>query len=587
MLRAFCIRLAIVVPSALAVWGQQYTISTIAGDGQAGYIDGAVSTDTQLNLPANIAVTSSGTVYIADSGNHRVRMLSGGNVTTVAGDGTANYSGDGAAATAAELRSPSAVAVDSSGNIYISDTGNNVIRKITSGGTISTFAGNNGFGAGFSGDGGPAAAAQLSGPVGIALDSAGNLYIADSGNNCIRKVTASTGIISTVVGGGIGLSAGTLNGPVGLALDSAGDIFIADLKNKRIAKYIPGGNPPVKNFAGNGANGFAGDGGQANSFSTMLNNAQGVAVDAAGNVYIADTVNSRIRKVDTNNVINTIAGTGRQGYSGDGGPATSAQLYSPTGVVVDKSGNIYVADTHNQVIRLLTPSLPAISSGGVGNGASFRPPLSPGALATVVGTGFGTATGSLPANPNLPTSSGGVSVTVNGRAAPLYYVSPAQINFQVPWETATGTASVVVMVSGGASNTASIPVTAAGPGLFLGSDGTSAVVQNYPSYTLNSPSNGAPAGSTIIAYLTGSGPVNPPVATGALTPSDKLVQSTSSWGAKIGPAAAQVSFIGLTPGYLGLVQANIVVPSSLAPGTYPLTVTIGGETSNAGNITTK
>jgi len=449
------------------------------------------------------------------------------------------------------------------------------------GGNITAFAGNNNDGAGYGCDNCAATSSQVSDPVGLAFDSAGNLYIADSGNNAIRKVTMSSGNINTVVGGGQGLTAGRLNHPVAVAFDTAGNMYIANLGGRNIYKWTSATNT-LTVFAGNGTTGFSGDGGPATA--AQLADAQGLATYSAGNVYIADTVNNRIRKVSPNGIITTIAGTSRQGYSGDGGPATSAQLYSPTGLAIAKNGTIYVADTHNSVIRVLTPVFPAISANGVVNAASYQPQVSPGALASVFGIAFGSATTT--AKAPWPTSAGVVTVTVNGQAAPLYYVSPGQINFQVPWETAVGTASVVVTVSGGASNTVQVPVVAAGPGLFTNADG-SAVAQNYPDYSLNSPSNQVPRGGTIIAYLTGSGPVNPPVKDGVATPSTALVQSTSSYSATVGPANATVSFLGLSPGYVGLLQANIMIPSSLAPGTYPLTVSIGGQASNAGTISVK
>jgi adhesin/invasin len=175
-----------------------------------------------------------------------------------------------------------------------------------------------------------------------------------------------------------------------------------------------------------------------------------------------------------------------------------------------------------------------------------------------------------------------VSVSVNGQAAPVFFVSPTQINFQVPWETAVGTASVTVSVVGGASNTVSVPVVSAGPGLFV--SGTSAIVQNAADYSLNGPSHPAAAGSTIIAYLTGSGPVSPAATDGVAAPLTSLMYATASHSATIGSAAATVSFAGLAPGWVGLVQANVLVPAGLAAGTYPLTVTIDGQTSNAGSI---
>ncbi|HEV2448657.1 MAG TPA: IPT/TIG domain-containing protein [Candidatus Sulfopaludibacter sp.] len=566
-----------------AAWGQQYTITTIAGNGAAGFQD-AAGTSAQLNSPANVFVTSNGNVYIADDLNQRVRLLSGGNVTTVAGSGTSGYAGDGSSATAAYLTDPLGVAVDSSGNLYIADTGNQVVRKVTSGGTISTYAGNNGFGAGYSGDAGPATNAQLNSPVGLAIDTSGNLYIADTKNNLIRKVTAGNGNINTVVGNS-STTLGYLNQPTGVAVDAAGNIYIANQGNNSIYKFTAA-TGRVTRVAGNGSFGSTGDGGPATFAS--LGDPKGVAIDAAGSLYIADTVNNRVRKVTTDGIITTIAGTGRSGYTGDGGPAAGAQLSSPSGVFVDSGGNIYIADTANSVIRMLQPVLPVANSGGVANAASYQPQISPGALATIYGTGFGTATTSPAANPTLPTSSGGVSVTVNGQPAPLFYVSPGQINFQVPWETTAGTASVAVTVGSGASNAVSVPVVSAGPGLFNSCGG--ACVQNYPDYSLNSPSNPAPAGNTIIAYLTGTGPVSPAVGDGAITPgppSAPLSTATLAWSATIGSATAQVSFYGLTPGFIGLAQANIVVPSGLAPGTYTLVVTIGGQASNNGNVSVK
>jgi uncharacterized protein (TIGR03437 family) len=596
MSRSLYVRLALPLLSALAAWGQQYTISTIAGNNGlgAGFSgDGGPATAAQLNLPGSVFITSSGSLYIADGSNNLVRLVSGGNISTVAGSSTlgmGGFGGDGGPATAAYLSDPLGVVADSSGNLYIADTANHVVRKVTSGGTISTFAGNNSFGAGYTGDAGLATSAQLDTPVGLALDLAGNLYIADSGATSsslpvIRKVNISSNIITTAVGV-LPPTQGKLSHPVGVAVDAAGNLYIADNKTSRIYKFTVS-TGALTNFAGNGNFGFSGDGAQA--IFASLEDPQGVAVDASGNVYIADTINNRIRKVTTDGVITTIAGTGRTGYSGDGGPATSAQLSGPDGVVVDKAGNVYVADTHNSVIRVLQPSLATIPTGGVGNAATFVPPLSPGALGTVVGTGFGLVTSSPAANPALPTSVGGVSVTVNGQAAPLYYVSPGQINFQVPWETAVGSASVAVTVGSSASNAISVPVVAAGPGLFTSSGAAIVqnVVPNAPVYTLNSPTNPAPAGSTIVAYLTGSGPVSPAALDGTPTPAATLVQATSSWSATIGTATAQVSFVGLAPGFIGLVQANIVVPAGLAPGTYPLTVSIGGQTSNSGTISTK
>jgi len=215
------------------------------------------------------------------------------------------------------------------------------------------------------------------------------------------------------------------------------------------------------------------------------------------------------------------------------------------------------------------------------NAASFAARISPGAIATVFGSNFA-LTNAAAAQIPLPSSLESVSVSVNGQLAPILYVNPSQVNFQVPWETALGPATVTVAVNGGASNAIGVNVLGAAPGLFSQSSGH-AVVQNSD-YTLNAPGNPAKAGSTIIAYLSGSGPVNPTVADGALTPLDTLVSATSPSSATIGSSTALVAFAGLAPGFVGLVQVNVVVPSNLPTGEYPLSITIGSETSNAATI---
>lgn len=572
---------------AFCATAQQYTISTIGGNGAPGYVDGAAA-GSQFSTPVATAVDSKGNVYIADSVNHRVRMISNGTISTVAGTGTAGYTGDGGLATSATLNYPSGVAVDSAGNLYISDTKNQVIRKVTSAGTITTCAGNQALGFGYGGDNAVATGAQLYNPIGLAV-FAGNLYIADSHAGAapntlglIREVNTSSGIITTVVG--LGTTAGLLINPEAIAFDASGAMYISDIGLHTVSKFANG--VLTLNFAGNGTIGFAGDGGPA--ANAELTDPIGVATDGAGNVYIADSANMRIRKVTPDGIISTIAGITKFGYSGDGGPALKAQMWSPRGVAVDSSGNVYIADTENDVIRQLTPTAnPVISTNGVTNAASFQPQISPGALASVFGTGLSDST--YKAAPPYPTSLGasslggaGVGVSVNGRAAPVFFASPAQINFQVPWETAIGTASVNVSVAGAVSNPVSVPVVSAGPGLFV--SGTSAIVQNAADYSLNGPGNPAAPGSTIIAYLTGSGPVSPAATDGVAAPLTSLVYATASHSAAVGSAPATVSFAGLAPGWVGLVQVNLVVPAGLAAGTYPLTVTIDGETSNAGNI---
>jgi RHS repeat-associated protein len=331
-----------------------YIIETVAGDRTYGYSgDGGPAEQAKFRGPTGVAVDAPGNLYIADRENNCIRKVdTSGIITTVAGDGTWGYSGDGGPAEQAKLRSPHGVAVGASGNIYIADSSNNCIRKVDTSGIITTVAGDGTYG--YSGDGGPAAQAKLSSPSGVAVDAPGNLYIADTTNHCIRKVDTS-GIITTVAGDGTRDYSGDggpaaqakLDYPWGVAVDASGNIYIADSFNNCIRKVDTSGI--ITTVAGDGTWGYSGDGGPA--AQAKLRHPWGVAVDASGNIYIADTTNHCIRKVDTSGIITTVAGDGTWGYSGDGGPAAQANLHHPWGVAVDASGNIYIADHDYHRVR--------------------------------------------------------------------------------------------------------------------------------------------------------------------------------------------------------------------------------------------
>ena len=374
-------------------------ITTIVGGGIG---DSGAALMGGLNQPRGVVRDSAGNTYIADQSNHRVRKVAAnGVITTVAGTGTSGYSGDSGPAGSAMLNQPYGVALDSTGNLYIADAANHRVRKVDANGNITTVAGTGT--SGYSGDGGSATSAQINFPTGVAFDTAGNLYIADSSAASVRKV-AVNGTITTIAGyniagysgdGGLATSA-LLNSPQGVAVDSAGNVYIADASNNRIRK-ITAATGIITTVAGNGNSTFSGDGGLATS--AQINNPAGVYLDAAGNLYIAENNNQRVRKVDTSGIITTIAGNGSSNYSGDGGPATSANLRNPVGVFVDPSGNVYVAEVNNNAIRLLTPvgTLPVltIQSTHTGNftqgqnGASYTVTVSnaAGAGATTGGTG--------------------------------------------------------------------------------------------------------------------------------------------------------------------------------------------------------
>ena len=574
---SFCILLVILLSEA--AWGQKYTISTYAGNAVtgAGFSgDGGPASAALLAGPSGVAVNAAGILYIVDTENERIRIVQNGTITTVVGNGGFGYAGDGGSPLGAQLNNPTNVAFDSAGDLYIADTDNSVIRMVSDG-AINTVAGlvcpegqTTFCGPGYLGDGGQATIAQLDVPLGVALDSTGNLYISDTGNNVLREVTPG-GIITTIA------TNLRLQHPAGLAVDGAGNLYIADTNNNRIMKLAPNGAIAV--VAGNNVAGYSGDGGAATK--AELSFPTGVATDGAGNIYIADKTNSRIRKVTAEGIISTIAGVGEAVFYGDGGPAADAGLSFPSSVAVDQAGNVYVADTGNNVVRLLQIPAPAVTASGIVNAASFTATTSPGALASIFGTNFGAVIASASSVP-FPKTLGVVSVTVGGRPAPVFYISPTQINFQIPWETPVGNADVIVTVNGVASDAGTVTVKTTAPGLFTQGDGA-AIVQNSD-YSLNTSSNPAAAGSAIIAYLTGSGPVNQSVADGAISPSAPLAQVTSQASATIGTQTAQVLFAGLTPGLVGVLQVNVMVPAGMTTGSYPLTITVGGQASNAAPI---
>jgi len=303
--------------------------------------------------PFGVAVDSSGNVYTSDSGSARViKTTPGGTTTTYAGTGVAGYSGDGGAATSAKLDSPYGIAFDSSGNLYIADSNNNRVRKVTTGGTISTVAGTGV--AGFSGDGGAATAAKLDIPASVAFDASGNMYIAEQNNDIVRKVT-SGGTISTFAGttvagysgdGGAATSA-KLTGPYGVVVDSAGVVYIADTGNNVIRKVTTGGT--ISTVAGGGGSSACSFTGTATSVS--LNGPRRLAYDSSTDrVFIADRFNQCVR-VLSGTTISRIAGTGTTGYTGDNGPAVAATLSDPSALAFSSAGDLYIADTLNNVVR--------------------------------------------------------------------------------------------------------------------------------------------------------------------------------------------------------------------------------------------
>ncbi len=339
------------------------TVTFFDGKQQIGnpvvVINGVATLATTLPVGLHaITATYSGAGFFAASNSS---LTSASIIQTVAGNGSTGFSGDNGIATDAELNSPTGIAVDAAGNLFIADAANNVIRKVNANThVISTIAGIGT--AGYSGDGGNAAAAQLNGATTVALDQFGDLFISDRGNNVIRKVVLSTGVITTVAGNGTAgylgdfgaATSAALAGPFGIAVDAAGNLFIADSGNNVIRKVNAFTNL-ITTVAGNGAGGYSGDGGQATA--AKLNAPYGIAVDEFGNLYIADSGNNVIRKVNAaTQTITTIAGTGSAGFLGDGGQAKSAELNDPIGIAVDSAGNVFFSDSLNYVVREIRAS---------------------------------------------------------------------------------------------------------------------------------------------------------------------------------------------------------------------------------------
>jgi len=653
-------------------------IATVAGGGSSAGDNGSPAS-AQLNGPYGLTVDSGGSLYIAEAYNNRIRKVSNAVITTMAGGGPSL--GDNGPPTSAQLFFPEGVAVDAAANLYIADTGNNRIRGVSSG-LIATVAGNGAWG--FSGDGGPAPSAALNSPEGVAVDSAGNLFIADTLNHRVREV--SNGAITTVAGTGTQAFGGDngpaasaqLNNPWGVAVDSAGNLYIADTYNNRIRRVS---GRVITTVAGTGTQGFGGDNGPATS--AQLNKPYGIAVDAAGGLYIADSGNNRIRKV-SGGVIATLAGNGTPGYSGDNGPAAGAQLSAPIGIAVDSTGNVYIADSGNTRIRLLTPTgspcaysvspttlhVPAsggtstiniqtaapctwVVSGLPGWIAVSGPPLgagpapvplafspnnsgallnaivlvagvsvtvtqpatttaplppiasvvnaasyiggtvSPGEMVTIFGTAIGPATAAYPtvdpATGKLATTIGGVQVLFNGIPAPMIYASSTQVSAVVPYEMASVANPLVwINFAGQTSNAYQLTSAGAAPGLFTqNSQGSGPGAILNQDNSVNAPANAAAKGSIVQVFLTGEGQTTPQGVTGAITtvtlpPPQVTPAPVQPVAVTINGQTALYTYAGEAPGMAGLMQLNVQIPANAPSGNLSIAVSIGGNLSQHG-----
>jgi predicted ATPase/DNA-binding SARP family transcriptional activator len=357
-------------------------VTPVAGDGTPGYSgDSSSASQARLHQPSGPAFDVAGDLYIADVVNNRVRKVGlDGTITTVAGTGKPGFSGDGGKATEAQLSAPARIVLDGAGNLFFTDFRNHRVRKVTPDGIITTVAGrgpvdpisytggDTATNGDFSGDNGLATEARLSGPVGLAMDAHGNLFIGDYLNHRVRKIDAVTGLITTVAGNGQPVSSGDgglataaqLNGCVALIVDSAGNLFIADNLDNRVRKVTPDGI--ITTVAGNGKAGFSGDGGKATD--ARMNAPQGLAVDSAGTLFVADNSNSRVRMVSPEGIITTVAGNGKTKYAGGDGLASKTGLKSPNSLAIDAMGNLLIADDRGaRLLKVLGVAAPGLLAG--------------------------------------------------------------------------------------------------------------------------------------------------------------------------------------------------------------------------------
>ncbi|MBS1788550.1 MAG: hypothetical protein JST85_12550 [Acidobacteria bacterium] len=574
-------------------------VVTIAGTGVgANSADGIPGAAASVWQPVGVAVDAMGNVLFTDNLNRRVRKISPtGIISAFAGTGEAGSGGDGGQAKDATFHFPTGIAIDAAGNVYISDQGAHRVRRVAPDGVITTVAGTGvGFG-GYSGDGGLAKDAELNLPQGLAVDKAGNLLIADYGNSRIRKVTIADGKISTVAGNGLygfsgdgGLATEAVLGtPTGVAVDGAGNIYITDLGNQRIRK-IAVADGKISTIAGTGVSGFNGDDGAATNARINLAFPSLITVDAAGDVYFADRVNNRIRKITVNTgVISTVAGTGTAGFNGDGTSPMGTNLSLPTAVAVDSSGALFIADNAAHRIRR-TRLAAGLRTVATVSAASFSQTAGVAPEEIVAGFGPGLASSiavasSLP----LPTSLAGTTVKVRDslnvdRLAPLFFVSPDQVNYQIPSGTAAGLATVIITNPAGETILGTVAVSNVAPSLFAAnSSGTglaaavvfrrnAAGVDTYESAA--GPIDLGPASDIVLLI---------PYGTGLRGFSD-----LANVKATIGGVNAPIFFAGPAPGFVGLDQVNMLIDRSLiGKGTVDVVLTVDGKIANTVTITIK
>jgi len=553
----------------LGALGPGYMVTTAAGNGNPG---GAATS----GVPASVAIGDAKAVAIDPSGNvlfsagSRIWQLSNGVLTGLAGNATNASSGATTDPLSASIADPDAIAFDSTGAAYFTEFVPERVRKLVY--------------AGSSGTASLSTALDMTSfnqPLGshtVVLDPSKFMYL-----------TLPSGILN-FNGSKLTLAIPVLpafSNPYSMIEDASGNFYVSDIALNQIVEITPAGAVSV--IAGTGIAGFGGDGGPATQ--ALLNAPAGIAFDAQGTMYVADSGNNRIRTITPDGIMHTIAGSGLPGFAGDGSTADFASFSGPLGVTVDAGGNVYVADTGNNRLRMLMPQNTPAPKPLALLGPNKANKLAPGAIFILYGNllapaGYSflvssaTWPRSAPANATGP---GEVSVTVNGVAAPLYYVSPTQINGQIPYETAIGTATAIITVNGSLAAQINFPVVAAQPDVLTQNGGMQALAQNASEgYSINSPTTPAHPGDVEVVYLSGIGLSNPPLTTAESAPTSAplaVVNYPYQITLNGQPApTCQYDFLGYAPGYTALVQADFCLPANLT-GDLSLIVTVNGQSS--------
>ena len=557
------------------------SITTAAGNGIFSFSgDGGPAVAAQLYQPSGVRLDLRGNILISDTNNNRLRKVSNGTIVTIAGDGTPGYSGDGGPASKAQVNQPLGIAVDAAGRILFADSVNHVIRAISPGGTITTFAGNGT--PGYSGDGAAAGKAQLSFPGAVTVDASGSVYIADTGNHCVRKVSVN-GAISTIAGTGEPgysgdsqpASKAMLDRPTGVAVDGFGNVYIADSGNVRVRSINSKGT--IATFAGDGSVALPGNGTQA--ASSPLSGAQDVAVDGAGNLYIAGALGVEMAAPD--GTVTTLVGYKTPGYSGDGGISTDKMVNGVAAIALDPTGNVYLADSNNNAIRLLEPSGPGVSLATVVNAASnLNGPIASGEIVVLYGSGLGPSKltqFALDDRGLVGTDLAGTSVVFNGTPGPVLYTSPKQIAAVVPYSVSGTSAHIDVEYEGLSSASIDVKLAPAAPAFFTEhSAGTGQAVAINQDGSLNSSTHPASAGSIVTLYATGGGQTSPAGVDGK-PGRNPLPRPVLPVVVTIGGSIAKVNFAGGAPNLVaGVMQINVEIPSGLPAGAASIVLEIGG-----------